>query len=277
MHFDTTLLFIIKCVMPELVVVDSDPGTAQTPAPEETSPPEEEMTTLEVPPYEPIIRATAPAIEPLPSQSISLAPQESTPTIPQSPLIGTDEIVRNNSSATPLPQQQLYPRYNMRYPQKPRPGKPRAAAEWGERAWKAQQANDFKKAVEFYENATRLDPSNLSVQYNLGYCAERINDMNTALEAYEVALRIDPRSTKTRYTFAMALDRAGFPIDAAHEFERLLFDDAENVSAHFALAKIYAEKLRRNQSAKTHYQRVLSLDSNHPQANEIRAWINSRP
>jgi len=130
-------------------------------------------------------------------------------------------------------------------------------------------------ALQWYQEAATLDPSWFEAQYNTGVLAHKLRNFALALPRYEWALAIQPDSADARYNFALALKTAGFPIDAAVELKKILAANPGEVRAHLALANIYAQSLRDIPQAREHYQKVLDLDPNSPQAADIRFWLSA--
>ena len=92
-----------------------------------------------------------------------------------------------------------------------------------------------------------------------------------------MALAIQPDSVDARYNFALALRSAGYAPDAAHELEKILQANPNEVRAHLALGNLYAQPLHDVTRAREHYLRVLALDPANPQATDIQFWLSSNP
>ena len=80
-----------------------------------------------------------------------------------------------------------------------------------------------------------------------------------ALPRYELALAIQPDSVDARYNFALALKAAGYALDAADEFKKILAANPDEVRAHLALANLCAQSLHDPAQARQHYLKVLEL------------------
>jgi len=52
--------------------------------------------------------------------------------------------------------------------------------------------NEYRKALEFYEKALKLDPQNPQIFYNMGIAYESLNDLRNAKQCYEAALKLAP-------------------------------------------------------------------------------------
>ena len=107
--------------------------------------------------------------------------------------------------------------------------------------------------------------------------AYSLKELSQSLSAYETALSINSTSADARYNFALALQQGGYFQDAARELETVLEQNPGEARAHLTLAGLYAEKLSQLGLARTHFQRVLELEPQHPQASAIRFWLAANP
>lgn len=166
-----------------------------------------------------------------------------------------------------------------RYPYlKPGPfaeGDRKAAQVSFDQALAAQKVRNWKDAIAGYRRAATADPSYFEAYYNLGWTAYEAKDIRMALVAYEHALAVQPQSFDARYNFALTLQQAGYPQDAADEYRQLTKDFPERAQPHLMLASLLSSRLRDKEGARIHYQKVLELEPNHPQATEIRYWFRA--
>ena len=105
----------------------------------------------------------------------------------------------------------------------------------------------------------------------------QVGNLPQALAAYETAVVIQPDSHDARFNFALALKQANYPVDAASELEKVLAKTPGDDKAHYAVANIYAQQLRQTAKAREHYQKVLDLSPNFPQAAAIHDWLWANP
>ena len=168
-------------------------------------------------------------------------------------------------------------RYSYRQPAKPAAGDRGKALPIFAEGLNAHRERRLAAAIAAYREALKLDPSFYQANYNLGLAAYEVNDLGQSLIAYEYALAIEPGSADARYNLALSLEQARFYLDAANELEKLLADRASETKGHFALAKLYAERLARIDLARVHYRRVLELEPQYPDAPAIRYWLAAHP
>jgi tetratricopeptide (TPR) repeat protein len=141
---------------------------------------------------------------------------------------------------------------------------------------RSHQDRRLAAAIEYYRQAVTADPSFFEAQYNLGLAAYQMRDLPLALAANENAVRLKPDSADARFHFAMALRDANYPVDAADQLRQLLGEAPGEARAHLALANLYAKVLDEAALAQRHYQSLLELEPNHPEAPAIRQWLASR-
>jgi tetratricopeptide (TPR) repeat protein len=141
----------------------------------------------------------------------------------------------------------------------------------------AQRSGDLKTAMTAYRTAIRQDPGFFEAHYNLGVAAYDAGQISLALTAYETALALRPDSRDTRYNFGLSLRAADYPVDAAEELKKLLVANANESRVHFSLGNLYAQQLGQPKLAREHYQNVLALEPNHPQAATLRTWLAANP
>ncbi len=171
----------------------------------------------------------------------------------------------------------VFPRYEPAHP-RPAPTGNRAAAEAEfQRGATAHQRHDIPAATAAYRRAVQLDPSHFEAQHNLAIAALEGSDLPTALLASESALFLQPTSVNSRYNYAVALQRSRHPYDAAEQLEQIAAQHPDDPNAHLALASLYAGDLEDAVKARRHYERVLALDPRHPQAANIRRWLERNP
>ena len=141
----------------------------------------------------------------------------------------------------------------------------------------AHNRRDYAGAAAVYEQAAQADPSFYPAHHNLALVALDLNELSKAVTAAEYATTLQPDSAASRQLYAAALQRANFPADAAEQIERLLQANPNDSQNHLTVAGLYATSLGETAKARAHYQRVLELEPNHPQASAIRIWLAGNP
>jgi tetratricopeptide (TPR) repeat protein len=170
-----------------------------------------------------------------------------------------------------------FTRYHYLAPAVPTPGDRRSASGAFTKARVLEQDEKWTEALQWYQQAAEIDPAWFEAQYNTGVLAHKLRNYPLALPSYENALAIQPESSDARYNFALALKAAGHALDAAGELKKILAANPGEVRAHLALANLYAQSLHDNAQARTHYLKVLELEPDNPQADDIRFWLSANP
>ncbi|MSU57341.1 MAG: tetratricopeptide repeat protein [Pedosphaera sp.] len=183
----------------------------------------------------------------------------------------------SNVQPPPSGGSQTFPRYAYSSPAAPAAGNRAEAERAFAQGTQAQSANRHSDAAKAFGRAVELDGSYFDARYNLGLEQYGLRNYPAALATWERALATRPDSTEARYNFALTLKAAGHAWDAAAELEKILMASANDVRSHLVLGNLYAEQLRDVARARTHYQRVLDLDSKHPQSTAIRYWMVANP
>jgi tetratricopeptide (TPR) repeat protein len=179
--------------------------------------------------------------------------------------------------AKPKPIKPVVAHYPSRAPATLSAGDHRAAELQFNAALTAHDTRDLRQAVALYQRAAELDPAFFAAHYNLGLAALDAGDLPRALLAGECATRLDPKSVSARRLFAAALQRSNYPAEAAEQLESLLALEPDDAPAHLALAGLFARALGESEKARPHYERVLELDPQNPQAGAIRVWLSEQP
>ncbi len=179
-----------------------------------------------------------------------------------------------NGPAVEAPAGTTIPRYRYLSPSTPSSGDHEAAETVFNQGAQAQKASRFSEAIQSYRRAVQLDPAYYEAYYNLGIAGAEVRNWPQALAAYESALAIRRDSLDARCNFALALKQAGYLVDSAAEFERLLVLYPDEPRAHLALGNLYAKELQQPNKAREHYQKVLQVDPGNAQAPNIRYWLS---
>jgi Flp pilus assembly protein TadD len=170
-----------------------------------------------------------------------------------------------------------FPRYTYLSPQKPDAGDRTASEQSFAQGVQLQQGRRLPEALQAYRRAAQLDASFYDAQYNLGLAASESGNSTLALSAYEMALAIQPESLDARYNFGLVLRQTGYVIDAVTQFEKILAQYPNEPRAHLALGNLYAQQLQNLPKARQHYQAVLAVAPQSPQAGAIRYWLLDHP
>lgn len=135
-----------------------------------------------------------------------------------------------------------------------------------------QKSSLHSKAIEAYQKAIRLDPSNVSAYNNLAILHKQQGNFAKAIETYQLALAQDPTYSDTRSNLGAAYLTAGRPEDAARELSVVLMEDPKNVAARVNLGLTF-KRLGRNEEAEHAFKKALALSPNFPEAHHSLATL----
>jgi len=175
------------------------------------------------------------------------------------------------------PEVRNFPRYVYQSPTRPSAGDRAGAQQAFAQGVKLQEERRYTDAVQAYRRAVQADPAFFDAQYNLGLAAAESGSTALALSAYETALTLEPESLDARYNFGLVLKQAGYIPDAVAQFEKILAQYPNDARTHLALGNLYAQQLRDNAKARQHYQAVLAVAPQSPQAGAIAYWLSDHP
>lgn len=235
---------------------------------------DKEKDKLASAPPPPLVESSRPAagsVLPPSSARLELPPSGPSPVAALESSAPPEPVV-SRPPARPAP-----PRYTRTLSSAPAAGDRNAAQTQFNAAMQAYERRDFATAQARYQQAVTSDPTLFEAQHNLALTALNTGDLPLALTASEAALLLRPDSVSARWNYALALQRAKYPADAAEEFEKYAAAEATNGRAHLALGGLYALELDDPDRARTHYSRFLELDPQHPQAANVRQWIQLHP
>ena len=175
------------------------------------------------------------------------------------------------------PPKPVIPRYKRQSAAALVPGDRQAAQAEFIRASEAIRQRNLSDGAAAYRQAADLDPSYYEAQYNLSLASLENGDTTQAVLAAENATLLQPASEDARLQFASSLQRAGYPADAADEYEKAAAKRPGDSSLQMALASLYAREMLDPAKARPHYEKVLALNPQHPKADAIRAWLAANP
>jgi tetratricopeptide (TPR) repeat protein len=132
-------------------------------------------------------------------------------------------------------------------------------------AFRQVQAGRYGDARESFECALKLQPNDIGLQYNVGYCAERTGDMNTALQYYDCCLRAEPDNGTYRHAMASALLRQGRRAEAIALVQNWLAQHPTWADAYTLDGCLWHE-IGDLQAAQARLQQALSFDPHNVRA-----------
>jgi tetratricopeptide (TPR) repeat protein len=129
------------------------------------------------------------------------------------------------------------------------------------------------KAIELFNEATRISRFPALAYYNLGNAYVTKNDLENAAKAYQKALQFKPDYLQAMVNLANVVAMMGDFESAVKIFSGVLKLDANHINTHYNLGLIYMNQLNRPKDALYHFKRVLEINPNVPQADQVEDLI----
>lgn len=171
------------------------------------------------------------------------------------------------------PHTESYPRYAYETNTYAFAGDRQKASQSFEPGLAAASQQNLQVAMDHFGEAVTQDPSYFEALFNLAITARKAGRSWIAMRAFESSLWVRPEHEPARMQFAALLYQNNYLIDAAQEWETVLRENPDQVQAHFLMGRLLDLDFRRPDLAKRHYQKVIQLEPNHPQAENIRTWL----
>jgi tetratricopeptide (TPR) repeat protein len=164
-------------------------------------------------------------------------------------------------------------RWTPQVTQAPRAGDRKKAEALFPEAYRLAQLQNLDAAALQYQKVIAADPSFEMAYYNLGAVYLEQRQFERAIVANETALAIRPNYLNARLNYAVALQRAGFLLDAAEQYKKVLEQNPKEETAHLGLGTIYADNPATRTQARWHYEKFVELAPNSPHAREVKRWL----
>lgn len=120
------------------------------------------------------------------------------------------------------------------------------------------QAGEIERAVQEFETAVRLDPSNVNVHNSLGVCFGVLGDYDRARAEFQEAVRLDPEETMAVYNIGLLDLLAGNLEKALEQFLKARSLEKEVFEVEFQIGKLYIE-LEDPEKAKPMLEKAVEL------------------
>ena len=134
-----------------------------------------------------------------------------------------------------------------------------AANELYYKAIEASKLENWKEAIQNYEQALKIDPTFIYAWDNLGICYRRVGDYDKALYAYQQSLAIDPtgkmplQNIAITYIYKKEYQKA---IDAYTDFDKVYPGDPE---VYYGIGQVYFAHLKNNEKALDYICKAYSI------------------
>ncbi|MFS4470443.1 tetratricopeptide repeat protein [Chryseobacterium sp. T20] len=122
-----------------------------------------------------------------------------------------------------------------------------AAIDFYTKAAEAGKREDWKEAIQNYEQAVKIDPKFIYAWDNLGITYRRIGEYDKALNAYKQSLAVDPKGKMPLQNIAIAYiykKEYQKAIEAYNDFDKVYPNDPE---VYYGIGQIYFAHLKNNE------------------------------
>lgn len=143
--------------------------------------------------------------------------------------------------------------------------RPGTALQYFQAGLQYQKEREFAKALEAYQRAVEINPSNAAAHNNLGVVYRDLGRLDDALDQYQKSLTLDPGFVEARNNLGVALYLRSKLPEALAAFKQALAIDPANITAYLNLGVVY-KRLQRTEEALRAFRKVLLLKESHPEA-----------
>ena len=125
-----------------------------------------------------------------------------------------------------------------------------------------QQKNNFKEALNFYNQVLEIDPNNLNARINLGVLFKELGDNKKAKNCFEKVIEINANYVDAHYNLGNILKDLKEYQKAIDCYEKVIKLNRDYVNAHYNLGAIFIE-LGQYQKAKDCFEKAIEINPNH--------------
>ena len=100
--------------------------------------------------------------------------------------------------------------------------------------------DNFKKAIEYFEKALKIDPEFVFAWDNLGVSYRNLDNYDKAIESYEKSLEIDPKGITPLQNIAVVYQYKKEYQKAIISYQKLAEIDSNNPEIYYGIGQIYA-------------------------------------
>ena len=121
------------------------------------------------------------------------------------------------------------------------------------------RSRNYRKAVEQYENASQLDPSDASAFYNLGLAHKAARNSRKARETLQTAVDLDPTHDRAFESLGDVYKNIQQYSRAAANYHKAVAVAPGYLDAYLSLAEIYIEKTKQPEKAVAILRKAVSV------------------
>ena len=122
-------------------------------------------------------------------------------------------------------------------------------------------ADDYEKALPYFENAAKKDPLFADAYFQIGFCNDSLERYTEAIEAYKQAIRIKPDYADAHNNLGVAYGSLGRYTEEIEAYKQAIRIKPDDAKAHYGLGVAYLIIGDRG-SALNEYKILKNLDNN---------------
>ncbi len=133
------------------------------------------------------------------------------------------------------------------------------AKEWYNKGVALAKEGKFKKALQAFENAIKIDPKFAEAWHNKGVALGRLGKHEKALQAFENAIKINPKFAQTWHNKGVVLGELGRHYEALQAYEHAIKIDPKDTQTWYNKGIVLGE-LGRHYEALQAYEHTIKID-----------------
>ncbi len=115
-------------------------------------------------------------------------------------------------------------------------------------------ADDYEKALPYFEKVVKKDPSYAEAYYHIGYCNGKLGRYTQEIEAYKHAIRIKPDYSDARLNLGVVYYKFGRHMEAIEALKQFIRIKPDYAKAHYNLGVTYGELGRYGEAIEAYKQ-----------------------
>jgi len=117
-------------------------------------------------------------------------------------------------------------------------------------------AEDYEKALPYFEKAAEKDPGYANAYFQIGYCNGNLGRHTEAIEAFKQAIRIKPDYAEAHYNLGVAYSELGRHTEAIEAYKQAIRIKPDNAEAHCNLGVAYGNLGRHTEAIEAFKQAI---------------------
>ncbi|HXF59563.1 MAG TPA: tetratricopeptide repeat protein [Candidatus Saccharimonadales bacterium] len=105
----------------------------------------------------------------------------------------------------------------------------------------AYRAGNYKRALELFSQAQRLDPGGAKPHYFIGSALEKLDEPDSAMTEYQAAIRIEPKYVEALTGLGKLLRKRGKIEEGTAKLQEAVKYDSKDTAALYALGQAYLQ------------------------------------